>query len=78
MSENKPVDRIKKINIPILLGHGKKDNLIPFWNSEKLFKANKNILFMKLSGGHSLYWQNKAERNKYLKRLSQLMDKNLW
>ncbi len=76
--KNKPIGVIKKSKIPILLGHGVKDGLIPYYNSQKLIKANKKIKFLKLSGGHSLYWQIVDERNIFLNEISKLMRKYLW
>jgi|GEM_PF-4347823 len=77
LSKNKPVDYIKKIKIPILLGHGINDKLIPYYNSQKLLNANKKIQFIKLSGGHSLYYQDKNERNGFLNKIAILMWNNL-
>jgi hypothetical protein len=33
------IDRIKTVNCPVLVIHGKADKIIPFWHGEKLFEA---------------------------------------
>lgn len=36
------IDRIDKVNCPVLIIHGKKDDMIPFWHGEKLFRKAKD------------------------------------
>ena len=63
----KNLEKIKKINIPVLLIHGKKDNVISFWHGKKLFdEANppKDCFWVENAGHNDLdfvagdkYWQ---------------------
>ncbi len=78
LNNEKPVKLISNIKIPILLGHGKKDTLIPYSNALQLIKMNKNIRFITLSGGHSMYAQDINERNAFLNEIKYLMKNNLW
>jgi fermentation-respiration switch protein FrsA (DUF1100 family) len=49
------INKIKNVHCPILFIHGRKDRIIPFWHSEKLFaEANQP----KLS-----YWIDEADHN---------------
>ena len=39
------LERIKKIHTPVLIMHGTKDKVIPFWHGEKLYEnANQMLL----------------------------------
>ncbi len=65
--------KIKKIKIPILIMHGKKDNIVPFYMGKKLFEiANKPKKFLQieeddhmLSFNDSLLLEIKNFINKY-------------
>jgi len=35
----KNIDKIKKVECPVLVIHGRSDKLVPFWHGEKLFEA---------------------------------------
>ncbi len=41
------ISKISKINCPVLVLHGKKDDVVPFWHGQKIFeKANDPKLFL--------------------------------
>ena len=46
--------KIPDVNCPLLLIHGKKDELIPLWHGEKLFSAanEPKYFFQVEEGGH--------------------------
>lgn len=53
------IDKIKKVQCPVLIIHGKDDRVVPFWHGEKLFKmANEPKLKFWVDGaGHNdLFW----------------------
>lgn len=53
------VDKIKNVQCPILIIHGRKDEIVPFWHGEKLFEtANEPKLKFWVDGaGHNdLFW----------------------
>jgi abhydrolase domain-containing protein 17 len=51
----KNVVKIKKINVPILIIHGKKDSIVPFWQGRKLYaEANQPKYY---------YWVDNAGHN---------------
>jgi len=53
------IDKIKKVQCPVLIIHGKDDRIVPFWHGEKLFKtANEPKLKFWVDGaGHNdLFW----------------------
>ena len=49
------LERIKKIHTPVLIMHGTKDKVIPFWHGEKLYEnANQPKKFIPITGaGHN-------------------------
>lgn len=49
------IDKIKKVQCPVLIIHGKDDRIVPFWHGEKLFKmANEPKLKFWVDGaGHN-------------------------
>jgi fermentation-respiration switch protein FrsA (DUF1100 family) len=53
------IDKIKKVRCPILIIHGKNDEVVPFWHGEKLFK-NANDPKLKYwvddAGHNDLFW----------------------
>jgi len=61
------IDKIKKIKCPVLIIHGKKDGVIPFWQGKKIYNeapAPKDYLWIDNAGhndvaavGSELYWQ---------------------
>ncbi len=56
--EFKNLAKIKNINCPVLFIHGRKDQIIPFWHSEKLFaEANelKFSLWIDEAGHNNIY-----------------------
>ncbi len=53
------IDKIKQVHCPILVIHGKNDEIVPFWHGEKLFEtANEPKLKFWVDGaGHNdLFW----------------------
>lgn len=53
------IDKIKKVQCPVLIIHGKDDRIVPFWHGAKLFKtANEPKLKFWVNGaGHNdLFW----------------------
>lgn len=78
LNHEKPLKLISDVKIPVLLGHGKNDALIPYNNALQLIKVNNNIRFVALSGGHSMYFQDINERNKFLNEIKYLMKNYLW
>jgi pimeloyl-ACP methyl ester carboxylesterase len=53
------IDKIKKVQCPILIIHGREDEIVPFWHGEKLFEtANEPKLKFWVDGaGHNdLFW----------------------
>ncbi len=49
------INKIKNVKCPILVIHGKKDSIIPFWHGEKLFEAANEPKFS--------YWIDEADHN---------------
>lgn len=49
------LEAIKKIQVPIVIGHAENDEIVPFSHSQMLYQACPNVmkLFMKLPGGHN-------------------------
>ena len=64
--------KIKNIKTPILIMHGKKDNIVPFYMGEKLFKiANKPKKFLQVEeDDHMLTYNDNllSEINKFLSK----------
>ena len=65
---NKPIDAVKKIRVPILFTHGKKDKMVPFQMSMEMAgvrsKEMKTMLFLQDGAGHGLsiiYDRNRYE-----------------
>jgi len=51
--------KIKKVKCPVLVIHGTKDVVIPFWHGEKLFQAVKSLklsLWVEGAGHDDLFW----------------------
>lgn len=48
--------KIKKITCPILIIHGKKDSVIPFWHGKKLYKES-------ISSSKDFLWVENADHN---------------
>ena len=74
-----PVDKynnyqkIKKIQAPILIIHGTKDKVIPFWHAEKLLQlANPPKTLFSIEGGAHNFHANMTEqaRNSYFSAIS--------
>lgn len=53
------IDKIKKVQCPVLVIHGKDDRIVPFWHGEKLFEAanEPKLRFWVDEAGHNdLFW----------------------
>ena len=53
------INKIKQVHCPILVIHGKKDRIVPFWHGEKLFEAanEPKLKFWVDEAGHNdLFW----------------------
>lgn len=53
------IDKIKQVKCPILIIHGRDDEIIPFWHGEKLFEAanEPKLNFWVDGAGHNdLFW----------------------
>lgn len=60
-----PIKSIKNIKVPVLLIHSKGDRVIPYSESEKLYKANrKNKLFLFENKGHIKSFKEEPENYK--------------
>jgi hypothetical protein len=65
------LERIKKVDEPLLIVHGKKDRIVPFWHAQKLYAAkrgSKECLWVEEAGHNDLliaaghrYW-NRLDR----------------
>ena len=64
--------KIKNIKTPILIMHGKKDNIVPFYMGERLFKiANKPKKFLQVEeDDHMLTYNDNllSEINKFISK----------
>ena len=57
------IKRIKDVNCPVLIIHGRKDDIVPFWHGEKLFAEATEPKFASWidTGGHNnIYSTNKT------------------
>ncbi len=51
--------KIKKIHVPILIIHGKRDRIVPFWQGKRLYEAAnkpKEHLWIKDAGHNTIPW----------------------
>ena len=64
--------KIKNIKTPILIMHGKKDNIVPFYMGERLFKiANKPKKFLQVEEDDHMRTYNDnllSEINKFINK----------
>ncbi len=51
MTDFAPIRWIEKVNCPVLLVHGDKDDIIPFESSLKLYERAKDSYFLEVRGG---------------------------
>ena len=69
----KSLSKIKKVNCPVLIMHGTKDEVISFWHGEKLFQeANepKQSLWVENAGHNNLFARSE---NRYKQALDEFM-----
>lgn len=80
LKEVSPITHIKKIKIPILLGHGDEDRTVPVEQSQKMAKAlkkkKKEFTYVELENGdHSLSLQK--NRHIFFRAMDEFLDKYL-
>ncbi|MDQ3634426.1 MAG: alpha/beta hydrolase [Acidobacteriota bacterium] len=63
------INKIKNVKCPVLIIHGKRDSLIPFWHGEALFEAANEPKFSHWvdEANHNNLFQ--VSRNKYLRAI---------
>lgn len=69
--------RISKIKAPILILHGKKDKIIPFFHGQTLYKLSKepkNHLWIENAGHNNLRYEAPLKYWKTIKHFIQLLD----
>ena len=81
MKQQSPARRAKEINIPLLLAHGDRDNVVDFTHQYKIMKsALKNtkasVTYVHLKMGNH-YLSNGDNRRKYYKALDKFLQENL-
>ncbi|MEH1944079.1 MAG: alpha/beta hydrolase [Nostoc sp.] len=73
------LDNIKKVKCPILVIHGKADEIIPFAHGEKLFNAAispKLSLWVEQSNHNDLFWVAEEKYQKTLQEFTSLVKAN--
>jgi len=80
LRDDSPRNHVDGIHIPILLVHGKNDDIVDFSQSEKmaraLKKAEKPYTFIELENGDHNLWRP-AERQQLLRELEQFLARNM-
>ncbi len=69
------LDTLKKSKCPVLFIHGKDDNFVPVWMSEKNYEicsSDKDILFVENAGHGASYYENSEL---YESKVSEFLDK---
>lgn len=72
------IDKIKKVNCPVLVMHGKADDIIPFSHGQKLFAAApepKLTLWVDEAGHNDFMWVAGEQYADTLRKFAQLVDK---
>lgn len=51
-----PVTTVGKLKIPVLIGHGRDDDIVPFRDAERIFdnRGDADVCLLPLTGGHDL------------------------
>ncbi|MBN3869321.1 alpha/beta hydrolase [Nostoc sp. JL33] len=73
------LDNIKKVKCPILVIHGKADDIIPFAHGEKLFNAAispKLYLWVEKANHNDLFWVAEEKYQKTLQEFTSLVKAN--
>lgn len=72
------IDKIKKVNCPVLVMHGKADDIIPFSHGQKLFAAApepKLALWVDEAGHNDFMWVAGEQYADTLRKFARLVDK---
>lgn len=73
----KSLSKIKKVNCPVLVIHGTRDEVVPFWHGEKLFQeANepKQSLWVEGAGHNNLFARAEERYEKALVEFVSLIE----
>jgi len=73
------IDKIKKVNCPVLVMHGKADEVIPFSHGQKLFAAArepKRYLWVDEAGHNDFMWVASEQYAKTLREFAQLIQQS--
>ncbi len=72
------IDKIQRVNCPVLVIHGKADDTIPFSHGEKLFAAArepKGYLWVDGAGHNDVMWVAQAEYDESLREFTRLVER---
>ena len=72
------IDKIKKVNCPVLVMHGKADEVVPFSHGQKLFAAAgepKRYLWVDEAGHNDFIWVAGDRYSSTLREFAQLVEK---
>ena len=73
------IDKIKKVTCPVLVMHGKADDIIPFQHGQKLFAAAnepKLSLWVEQAGHNDFMWVAGEQYADILRKFAQLVEKS--
>jgi hypothetical protein len=73
------IDKLKKVNCPVLVMHGKADEVIPFSHGQKLFAAArepKRYLWVDEAGHNDFMWVASEQYAKTLREFAQLIQQS--
>ncbi|MBD1899174.1 MULTISPECIES: alpha/beta hydrolase [Cyanophyceae] len=71
------LDKIKKVRCPVLVMHGRRDEVIPFWHGEQLFAAAnepKRFLWVDEAGHNDFGWVAAQQSEKAVREFAQLVE----
>ncbi|MFE1746374.1 alpha/beta hydrolase [Coleofasciculus sp. H7-2] len=71
------LDKIKQVRCPVLVMHGRADEVIPFWHGEQLFAAAnepKRFLWVDGAGHNDFSWIAAQQSEKALREFAQLVE----
>ncbi|MBD1837317.1 alpha/beta hydrolase [Coleofasciculus sp. FACHB-501] len=71
------LDKIKKVRCPVLVMHGRRDEVIPFWHGEQLFAAAnepKRFLWVDRAGHNDFSWVAAQQSEKAVREFAQLVE----
>ena len=54
---------IRTLDVPTLILHGTRDQIVPFWHGKQLAEVATNATFVKFDAGHALRWNGEYWRN---------------